>query len=124
MPSRRVISRSLAAISLAQSCGPLWMVQPKPAASSAHPPYSPACTNSFFGTQPMFTQVPPQWRCSAMPTRAPWPAEIRAQRTPAEPPPMTNRSKSIRVIPFLLAANVRPGERWRKIWTSPAGIGT
>src|SRR5579872_2448524 len=71
------------------------MVQPKPAASSAQAPYSPACTSSFFGTQPTLTHVPPQNRSSATPTRAPWPAAMRAQRTPAEPPPITNRSKSM-----------------------------
>ena len=48
----------------------------------------------FFGTQPTLTQVPPQKRSSAMPTRAPWVAAMRPQRTPAEPPPMTKRSKS------------------------------
>jgi len=53
-----------------------------------------AITSSFFGTQPILTQVPPQKRSSATPTRAPYPAAIRAQRTPPEPPPMTNRSKS------------------------------
>ena len=42
------------------------MSQPNPAASSAHAPYSPACTNSFFGTQPTLTQVPPQKRSSAI----------------------------------------------------------
>src|SRR5207237_9990586 len=31
---------------------------------------------------------------SAIITRAPWPAAIRAARTPPEPPPMTNRSTS------------------------------
>src|SRR4051812_29072631 len=31
---------------------------------------------------------------SATTTRAPWPAAIRAARTPPEPPPMTNRSVS------------------------------
>ncbi len=54
---------------------------------------------SFFGTQPTLTQVPPQKRSSATPTRAPWPAAMRAQRTPAEPPPMTNRSKSNATLP-------------------------
>src|SRR5580693_4835725 len=95
MPLSRPISRSLAAISFAQSCAPFLICQPKPAASSAQPPYSPACTSSFFGTQPTLTQVPPQKRSSATPTRAPWPAAMRPQRTPAEPPPITNRSKSI-----------------------------
>ena len=70
------------------------MSQPKAAASSAHMPYSAALTMIFFGTQPTLTQVPPQKRSSATPTRAPWPAAIRAQRTPALPPPMTKRSKS------------------------------
>ena len=95
MALSRPISLSFAAINLAQSCGPFLMVQPKPAASSAQAPYSPACTSSFFGTQPTLTQVPPQKRSSAMPTRAPWPAAMRAHRTPAEPPPITNRSKSM-----------------------------
>ena len=48
----------------------------------------------FFGTQPTFTQVPPQNRSSAIATWAPCVAAMRAQRTPAEPPPMTKRSKS------------------------------
>ena len=69
-------------------------VQPKAAASSAHMPYSAAWTMIFFGTQPTLTQVPPQKRSSATPTRAPWPAAMRANRTPPEPPPMTKRSKS------------------------------
>src|SRR3984957_9957740 len=51
-------------------------------------------TNSFFGTQPRITQVPPIRYSSAMVTRAPWRAAIRAARTPPEPPPMTNRSTS------------------------------
>src|SRR5580692_10708189 len=51
-------------------------------------------TNSFFGTQPRITQVPPMRYSSAIVTRAPWPAAIRAARTPPEPPPMTNRSTS------------------------------
>src|SRR3954452_10390109 len=114
MPSNRVISRSLAAISFAQSCDSFRIVQPKPAASSAQPPYSPACTSSFFGTQPTLTQVPPQYRSSATPTRAPCPAEIRAQRTPADPPPMTNRSKSMWALPLFSRANVWPRPQWRK----------
>src|ERR1700733_6540713 len=51
-------------------------------------------TSSFFGTQPRITQVPPMRYSSAIITRAPWPAAIRAARTPPEPPPMTNRSTS------------------------------
>ncbi len=48
----------------------------------------------FFGTQPRLTQVPPQCRASTTATLAPWPAAMRAQRTPPEPPPITSRSKS------------------------------
>src|SRR5271166_4677703 len=107
MALSRPISLSFAAISLAQSCGPFLIVQPKPAASSAQPPYSPACTSSFFGTQPTLTQVPPQKRSSATATRAPWPAAMRPQRTPAEPPPITNRSKSMRSI-LAFALTVSP----------------
>src|SRR5665213_192166 len=51
-------------------------------------------TNSFLGTQPRITQVPPIRYSSAIITRAPWPAAIRAARTPPEPPPITNRSTS------------------------------
>src|ERR1700712_4966913 len=40
------------------------------------------------------TQVPPIRYSSATTTRAPYPAAIRAARTPPEPPPMTNRSPS------------------------------
>ncbi len=85
---------SLAAISAAQSCRGGCVSQPKPWLSRALAPYSDAITISFFGTQPTLTQVPPQSRSSATPTRAPCPAAMRAQRTPPEPPPMTNRSKS------------------------------
>src|SRR4051812_31587751 len=38
-------------------------------------------------------------------TRAPWPAAMRAARTPPEPPPMTNRSTSKSAI-------VSPPGRW------------
>src|ERR1700709_2740254 len=51
-------------------------------------------TNSFFGTQPRITHVPPMRYSSATATFAPWPAAMRAARTPPEPPPMTNRSTS------------------------------
>src|ERR1700738_3683541 len=51
-------------------------------------------TRSCSGTQPRITQVPPIRYSSAIMTRAPWPAAIRAARTPPEPPPMTNRSTS------------------------------
>src|SRR6185312_7560144 len=51
-------------------------------------------TNSFFGTQPRITQVPPIRYSSATTTRAPYPAAMRAARTPPEPPPITNRSTS------------------------------
>src|SRR5258706_3157115 len=39
-------------------------------------------------------------------TRAPWPAAIRAARTPPEPPPMTNRSTSNSAIQAPLKAGV------------------
>src|SRR6516162_11546035 len=70
------------------------MVQPKPAASSISWRTCDPITNSFFGTQPRITQVPPMRYSSAIITRAPWPAAIRAARTPPEPPPMTKRSTS------------------------------
>src|SRR5215475_2047181 len=70
------------------------MVQPKPAASSISWRTCEPITSSFFGTQPRITQVPPMRYSSASMTRAPWPAAIRAARTPPEPPPMTNRSTS------------------------------
>src|ERR1700674_5740774 len=38
------------------------------------------------------TQVPPTRYSSAIITRAPWPAAIRAARTPPDPAPMTKRS--------------------------------
>src|SRR5208337_1613149 len=98
MSFSRLISRSFASISVRQSCAPFRMCQPKPAASSAQAPYSPACTSSFFGTQPTLTQVPPQKRSSAIATRAPCCAAMRPHRTPADPPPITKRSKSI-VLP-------------------------
>src|SRR5689334_4451949 len=44
--------------------------------------------------QPRITQVPPIRDSSASATRAPDIAAIRAARTPPEPPPITNRSKS------------------------------
>src|SRR5262245_41852552 len=47
------------------------------------------------------TQVPPIRYSSATMTRAPWPAAMRAARTPPEPPPMTNRSTSNSVISHL-----------------------
>src|SRR5215475_11057660 len=40
------------------------------------------------------TQVPPTRNSSAIITLAPWPAAIRAARTPPEPAPITNRSTS------------------------------
>ena len=79
-------------MSVGQSNAARCASQPKPRESSASAPYSEAWTMSFFGTQPTLTQVPPQKRSSAMATRAPWPAAMRAQRTPPEPPPITNRS--------------------------------
>src|SRR6185312_12719420 len=44
--------------------------------------------------QPRITQVPPMRYSSASATRAPAIAAMREARTPPEPPPMTNRSKS------------------------------
>src|SRR5258708_22626157 len=38
------------------------------------------------------TQVPPTRYSSATITRAPWPAAMRAARTPPDPAPMTKRS--------------------------------
>src|SRR5260370_23137118 len=38
------------------------------------------------------TQVPPTRYSSAIITRAPWPAAMRAARTPPDPAPMTKRS--------------------------------
>src|SRR5262245_34584067 len=49
---------------------------------------------SFLGMQPTLTQVPPRARSSASAARAPWRAEARVARTPPEPPPIANRSKS------------------------------
>ena len=91
-------SRSTSASRACFSTGQWWvflvMSQPKAPASSAQKPYSAAWIMIFLGTQPTLTQVPPQNRCSATPTRAPCVAAMRAQRTPPEPPPITNRSKS------------------------------
>src|SRR6267142_415672 len=94
MPSSRAISLSLLAISVGQSNVTGGIVHPKPAASSISKRMCDARTRSFFGTQPRITQVPPIRYSSASMTRAPWPAAIRAARTPPEPPPMTNRSTS------------------------------
>src|SRR5215510_531428 len=44
--------------------------------------------------QPRMTQVPPTRYSSAIITLAPWPAAIRAARTPPDPAPITNRSTS------------------------------
>src|SRR5216684_2314772 len=85
-----------------------------------------AYTRSFFGTQPRITQVPPIRYSSASMTRAPWPAAIRAARTPPEPPPMTNRSTSnsamshparILCLTRFLHAN-RPPLRSKTLWKS------
>src|SRR5215475_10154738 len=77
------------------------MVQPKPAASSISWRTCEPITSSFFGTQPRITQVPPMRYSSASMTRAPWPAAMRAARTPPEPPPITNRSASNSAISHL-----------------------
>src|SRR6266568_365968 len=106
MPSSRAISLSLLATSvfqLKETCG---INQPKPAASSISCRMCEPMTKSFFGTQPRITQVPPIRYSSATMTLAPWPAAIRAARTPPEPPPMTNRSTSNSAI-----ANPRPNNR-------------
>src|SRR6185369_11501644 len=94
MPSRRAISLSLLATSVGQSKETFAMVQPKPAASSISCLTCEPSTNSFFGTQPRITQVPPIRYSSATMTLAPWRAAMRAARTPPEPPPMTKRSTS------------------------------
>src|SRR3981189_895454 len=94
MPSSRAISRSLLATSVGQSKETSPTVQPKPAASSISCLICEPITNSFFGTQPRITQAPPLRYSSATMTLAPWPAAMRAARTPPEPPPMTNRSTS------------------------------
>ncbi len=47
------------------------MVQPKPAASSISCLMCEPITNSFFGTQPRITQVPPMRYSSATITLAP-----------------------------------------------------
>src|ERR1700738_823274 len=57
-------------------------------------------TSSYSGTQPRITQVPPIRYSSAIMTRAPWPAAIRASPPPPEPPPMTNRSTSNSAMSF------------------------
>src|SRR5258706_13491922 len=46
--------------------------------------------------QPRITQVPPKRSCSAMAVFAPISAASRAPRTPPEPAPTTNKSKSYR----------------------------
>src|SRR5262245_10851431 len=74
------------------------MVQPKPAASSISWRTCDPITSSFFGTQPRMTQVPPTRYSSAIITRAPWPAAMRAARTPPEPAPITRRSTSCAAI--------------------------
>src|SRR6266850_740195 len=94
MPSRRAISLSLLATSVGQSKETSGMVQPKPAASAISWRTCEPITNSFFGTQPRITQVPPIRYSSATMTLALWLAAMRAARTPPEPPPMTNRSTS------------------------------
>src|SRR5690349_19427509 len=50
--------------------------------------------------QPRITQVPPNWYSSAIATRLPAIAAMRLARTPPEPPPITNRSKSNSAIGF------------------------
>src|SRR5580692_4673016 len=94
MPSSRAISLSLLATSVGQSKVTGGIDQPNPAASSISCWMCDPITNSFFGTQPRITQVPPIRYSSATITRAPWPAAIRAARTPPEPPPITKRSTS------------------------------
>ena len=71
MPSSRAISLSLLATSVGQSKETFGMVQPKPAASSISWRTCEPITNSFFGTQPRITQVPPIRYSSATMTLAP-----------------------------------------------------
>src|ERR1700730_11804354 len=94
MPASRAISLALLATSVGQSKVTGGIDHPKPAASSISWWMCDPITNSFFGTQPRITQVPPIRYSSAIMTRAPWLAAIRAARTPPEPPPITNRSTS------------------------------
>src|SRR4029453_4636748 len=58
------------------------------------------------------TQVPPTLCSSATATRAPCPEAMRAARTPPEPAPITNRSKSL-IIPLSRSApaSTRRGSR-------------
>src|SRR5690554_715746 len=96
MPLRRSISAFLLATSVGQSkvTSLTGTFQPYPAASSSSSRTLAPYTNSFFGTQPIFTQVPPRCQASTTATRAPRWADIRAKRTPPEPAPITIRSKS------------------------------
>src|SRR5206468_1220494 len=68
--------------------------QPNSAASSNVSLKRLAYTNSFFGTQPRMTHVPPSRYSSASITLAPCPEATRAARMPPDPPPITNKSKS------------------------------
>src|SRR5690554_4820634 len=96
MPLRRSISAFLLATSVGQSkvTSLTGTFQPYPAASSSSSRTLAPYTNSFFGTQPIFTQVPPRCRASTTATRAPRWADMRASRTPPDPAPITIRSKS------------------------------
>src|SRR5688572_2286957 len=60
---------------------------------------------------PAFTHVPPSSDCSTSSTRAPWLAAKRAQRIPAEPPPITTRSSMRPRYPPRMADPAVPAER-------------
>src|SRR5262245_3277543 len=59
------------------------------------------------------TQVPPTRYSSAIITRAPWLAAMRAARTPPEPAPITNRSTSA-VMRSARRAGLRRTGVWRR----------
>ena len=94
LQSWRATSRSRLFFSFRQSKEREGIVQPNPSAASTSAPTWEAYIISFFGTHPRITHVPPTLLSSANMTEAPSSAAVRAARTPAEPPPMTNRSTS------------------------------
>ena len=48
---------------------------------------------SFFGMQPLMTQVPPNLSPSISATLAPYSEALLAQAMPPDPPPITTKSK-------------------------------
>ena len=61
-----------------------------------------AYISSFFGTQPLITQVPPSLSASIKATFAPSTADLLAHATPPEPPPSTTKSYFIQINSFLV----------------------